>query len=64
MDVNVYVFTGPVTLFGKVISNKWYGETTASSEKKALSNLKYQFKKESNLVPGSKIDLIGCIKKK
>jgi len=62
--MDVYVFTGPVTLFGRVVSNKWYGETMAISEKKATSNLKYQFKKEANLVAGSKIDLIGAIKKK
>lgn len=33
--MNRYVFTGPVTVFGKVVSNKWYGETMAISEMKA-----------------------------
>ena len=59
-----YVFTGPVTVFSRVVSNKWYGETIAVSEKKARTNLEYQFKKEANLVAGSKVDLIGSLVKK
>lgn len=59
-----YVFTGPVTVFSRVVSNKWYGETTAVSEKKARTNLEYQFKKEANLVAGSKVALIGSLIKK
>lgn len=41
----VYRYDGPVMEFDKCISNRWQGETTASSEKKARSNLAYQFKK-------------------
>ena len=60
--MNRYVFVGPVTVFGKVVSNKWYGETMSISESKARSNLEYQFKKEANLIAGSRIELIGEVK--
>lgn len=43
-----YTYSGPVTEYGKCIANNWEGETYAPSEKKAISNLKYQFKKKNN----------------
>ena len=52
-----FVYDGPVCQFGKLIMQKWHGETWATSERKALSNLSYRFKTEHNMVAGSKIDL-------
>ena len=57
-----YIYDGPVTEFGTCIVNRWKGETTASSIRKAKSNLKYQFKKKNNRISGAKIDLPGKIK--
>jgi len=52
-----FVYDGPVTAFGQLLINKWHGETWAVSEAKALSNLSYQFKTETNRVPGTRIEL-------
>ena len=40
-----YRYTGPVTSFGKILTENWTGETFAVSEKKARSNLIFQYKK-------------------
>lgn len=56
-----YSYNGPVSQFDKCITNNWTAETIASSEKKALSNFKYRFKKENNMASNSKIDLPGRI---
>jgi hypothetical protein len=57
MGKSKFYYDGPVCQFGKLISENWHGETWATSEAKALSNLSYQFKTEANLLPGSKIEL-------
>lgn len=62
MDRHRYEYEGPVEEFGKCICSRWYGTTLATSEKKARSNLAYQFKKEFYKVPGAKITLPGTIK--
>ena len=54
-----YVYNGPVKEFDRLINERWYAETTAVSANKAKSNLKYRYKKEHNLVAGSKIELPG-----
>ena len=53
-----YTYEGPVVAFGKVVSNKWKGETIATSRTKALSNLAYQFKKDAKLVATTRINLV------
>lgn len=53
-----YNYEGPVVAFGKVIANKWKGETVATSRAKALNNLAYQFKKEAKMVPASRVNLV------
>ena len=53
-----YTYEGPVVAFGKVVSNKWKGETIATSRTKALSNLAYQFKKDAKLVAATRISLV------
>ena len=55
----VYRYDGPVMEFDKCISNRWQGETTASSEKKARSNLANQFKKWAKRTADSRITLPG-----
>ena len=43
-----YIYKGPVMEFGTLLTDIWEGETVAPSEKKARSNLTYQFKKRNN----------------
>lgn len=57
-----YIYIGPVMGLNSCLTRKWYGETTATSEKKARSNLAYQFKQENHLIPGVKVTLPGPIK--
>jgi hypothetical protein len=55
----MYIYRGPVMEFERVIDKRWCGTTEAISEKKARSNLAYQFKQEHNKTPNSKIMLPG-----
>ena len=59
--MNCYVYEGPVLIFGKLVTDRWEGQTYAQSEKKARSNLAYQYKKRTNRVAGAKITLPGKI---
>lgn len=59
--LNYYQYAGPVTVFGKCVANMWLGSTYAASEKKAKSNLSYQFKQQNNLLPCAKVELPGNI---
>lgn len=52
-----YRYEGPVYSFGRCIDNHWEGSTWATSEKKALVNLAYQYKAMYELGPASKIEL-------
>lgn len=47
--------------FDRCVANSWSGETIAVSAKKAKSNLTYQYKKQNDRIPGSKIFLPGKI---
>lgn len=58
-----YSYDGLVLEFDRIIANRWQGSTLAPSEKKARSNLTYQFKKQFNKMPASKITLTGTIKR-
>ena len=58
---HLYSYRGPVTSFGKVISNNWYGTTYAVTPAKAKTNLMYRFKEETNRVPGAKIEFPGKV---
>ena len=57
----LYLYDGPVMEFEKCIANRWSSSTYAVSEKKARSNLAYQFKKKYNRIAGSNISLPGKI---
>ena len=62
--MNLYSYTGPVTMFDRCVANCWRGETYASSEKKAKSNLIFQYKKQNGLIPASKVNLPGKLVKR
>lgn len=59
--MNQYSYDGPVMEFDTCVSHNWKASTYAVSEKKAKSNLAYQYKKKNNKVPNSKITLPGPI---
>ena len=54
-----YLYEGPVKEFNQIINPKWRGMTIAETEKKAKSNLAYQFKLEAYKTANSKITLPG-----
>lgn len=56
-----YLYDGPVLEFGRVVADRWKATTLAPSEKKARSNLAYQFKKQYGKEPATKITLAGDI---
>ena len=58
--MNYYTYNGPVANnFGQIITNKWVGETYANTDKKAKSNLNYQFKKQFGLLQTANVKLIN-----
>ncbi len=59
--MNKYLYDGPVMEFDRCIANRWKASTYAVSEKKARSNLTYQYKKRNNKLPNTKITLPGKI---
>lgn len=59
MERKKYYFKGAVFLFDRLISNNWTGETTAISEKKALSNLLFRAKSQMGFLPSAKLTLDG-----
>ena len=56
-----YTYNGPVLEFDRVIADNWSAKTWAPTERKARSNLMYQFKKQFNKVASTKITLPGKI---
>lgn len=61
MGYNKYLYSGPVTELGKVISQKWTAITYAPSELKARNNLAYRFRKEHNKARNTRIGLPGKV---
>lgn len=56
-----YSYVGPVCEFGKLVQERWSGETMAVSESKARSNLIFQWKKKNNRAAYSKVTLPGKV---
>lgn len=56
-----YHYNGPVISFDRCIQTSWEGYTMAESEKKAKSNLIYNYKRINGLMPNAKITLPGHI---
>lgn len=59
--MDLYSYSGPVMMFDRCVANSWKAETYAPSEKKAKSNLAYQFRKQNGLISGTRIGLPGKI---
>ena len=57
--MKLYHYNGPVFEFNKIVANHWSASTRAESEKKARSNLAYQFKMENGKMPRSMITIPG-----
>lgn len=57
-----YSYDGPVLEFDKVICTRWTSTTFAPSEKKARSNLTYQFKKQFGKQAATRITLADDVK--
>lgn len=57
--MNRYCYKGPVMEFEQCVSNNWEGTTYAASEKKARSNLAYQYKRQYNKISATRITLPG-----
>lgn len=55
----VYQYRGSVLCFGREVCRNWVAQTTAVSEKEAISNLLFRAKKELGLVPNAKLTLSG-----
>lgn len=61
--MKLYTYDGPVLSgFKALLTDKWHGETWASSAEKARVNLAYRFKTANNMLPTVKILLPGNIK--
>ena len=56
-----YRYVGPVMEYGRCLQDRFEGETVAESPKKAKSNILYNWKRDNNRMPGSKITLPGKI---
>lgn len=59
--MDLYSYNGPVLEFDRCIANRWKGQTYATGESKARSNLAFQFKRETGRLPRTKITLPGKI---
>lgn len=60
---HMYTYDGPVVQFGKIITERWMGDTIASSEAQARSYLTYQYKRSRGKTANTHIMLPGVIKK-
>lgn len=54
-----YIYNGPVMEFDRLLATNWRAETFAVSERKARSNLAYQFKKNNSRAVYTKIKFPG-----
>ena len=57
----IYAYDGPVLIFDECVEERWKGQTTAVSKRKARSNLTYQWKKEHGYPANAKVYLPGLI---
>lgn len=59
--MNQYSYRGPVMEFDRCVMDRFEASTAAVSERKALSNLTFQFKRRYSKPANSKISLPGKI---
>jgi len=57
--MNLYFYDGPVLEFERIVASHWCASTRAETEKKARSNLAFQFKKQYGRATQSKISVPG-----
>lgn len=57
-----FEYTGPVTSYGKLISERWSGETMAKSSIQAKNQLKWKYKKQHGMNPYANIELPAPLK--
>ena len=57
LELKRYSYKGPVCEFDRCIAHMWTAETSATSKKKALSNLAFRFKRDNNKTKTAKITL-------
>lgn len=57
----LYTYEGPVMRFDVCVDGHWKGQTEAPSEAKAKSNLAFQYKKQNNMTPNTRVTLPGKI---
>lgn len=62
VNINLYVYDGPVYRFEKMFLARWRAFVWASSEKQAKNNLTYRCKQEHGLLPSAKLTLIDEVK--
>ena len=58
-----YYYKGPVLEFGRPICDDWSSCTWAPTERRARSNLTYQFKVQNKRTANAKITLPGTLMK-
>lgn len=56
-----YTYEGSVMEFDRVITERWFSSTYAPTEKKARSNLVFQYKRQYGRTPNAKITLPGKV---
>lgn len=56
-----YTYKGAVYAHGSLVSSNWEASTWAISEEKAMSNLKYRFRKFAGMVNNTPITFSGKI---
>lgn len=59
--MKLYSYDGPVLEFDRIVANHWKASTRAETEKRARTNLAYQFKRETGRAPRSKITVPGVL---
>ncbi|WP_300899357.1 hypothetical protein [Turicimonas muris] len=66
-EVKLWRYSGGVGVFGRWVENHYSAETYAISEKKARSNIAYQYKQDRNLNQKASVilfDRIYCVPSK
>lgn len=59
--MNLYAYKGSVKNYDTVVQRDWEGRTIAVSEKKARTNLAYQWKRQHGKTADYKVTLPGDI---
>ena len=58
MEKQMYIYSGPVMQFGRIVGKVEGCKTFAASPKKALSNVAYNYKKQHGLTSSARIELV------